>query len=324
MKSGKHTGAALLAAITLASTITPARAEDPASGHELDPVERAEVLFTRAMELSAEGREMEACPMLEQSLRLDPAMGTRYRLAECYEKTNRREAAYRLYTEVADEARRAGMSDRESRARLRSEALSAMLARLVVWVPKDVAETPDLVVTIDGAPLDRATWTGEPLPVELGEHVLEAMAPGRRPYRRVVAVHDATIPVELSVPTLRGEHEAPPAPRPVAADLPANPGGTSAAPSATTTAALVLGLGGAGAFLAGAGLGAAGLATGGLSEPVQSTAATGVGVGVGGIVAAGVLWFVTPRAKRASGGASMALVPSFDPLGGGVSLRGRF
>ena len=323
MMSGKRTGAAIGAALALSAAIGPARAEEPPAARELGPVERAEVLFTRAMELSDEGREQEACPMLEQSLRLDPAMGTRYRLAECYEKTNRREAAYRLYTEVADEAKRAGMSDRESRARLRSEALSAMLARVVVWVPPEVAETPDLAVRIDGAPLARASWAGEPLPVELGEHVLEAAAPGRKPYRRVVSVQDALVPVELSVPTLRDEHEAPAAPRPAVAILPVKPTPKDAPPSASRTAALVLGLGGAGAFLAGAGLGGVAVATGGLSEATRATSVAGVAVGGVGIVAAGVLWLATPSAQR-TGGAAMAVVPTAGPLGGGLSLVGRF
>lgn len=316
MRSGTPKGAALFTAIALSTTMTAARAEEPTSAHGLGPVERADVLFTRAMELSAEGREVEACPMFEESLRLDVAMGTRYRLAECYEKTNRREAAYRLYKEVAREARRAGMIERESRARLRSEALSAMLARLVVWVPKEVAATPELEVTIDGRPLDREAWTGDPLPVDLGDHVLEAMAPGRKPYRRVVPVHDTSVPIELSVPTLRDENEAPHATIP-------STNRSDETPSVRTSAALVLGLGGAGALLAGAGIAAAALATGGWAEPTSATSAVGVGLGGASLVAAGVLWLVTPPAKR-EGGAAMAIVPTVGPLGGGVSLFGRF
>ncbi|MDI1431820.1 hypothetical protein [Polyangium sorediatum] len=325
MRSGTQKGAALLTAIALSITMTAARAEEPTSAHELDPVERAEVLFTRAMELSAEGRETEACPMLEESLRLDAAMGTRYRLAECYEKTNRREAACRLYTEVAREAQRAGMSERESRARLRGEALSAMLARLVVWVPKEVAETPELEVTIDGRPLDREAWTGDPLPVDLGEHVLEAMAPGRKPYRRVVPVHDTSVPIELSVPTLRAQNEAPKTRRAEVTIPSTNRSTETEAPSVRATVALVLGLGGAGALLASAGIAAAALATGGLSEPTRGTSAVGIGIGGAGLVAAGVLWLVTPPAKaRREGGAAMAIVPTVGPLGGGASLLGRF
>ncbi|MDI1447910.1 hypothetical protein [Polyangium sp. 6x1] len=324
MRSGKHRGAALLAAIVLSTTMTAARAEEPTSARGLGPVERAEVLFARAMELTAEGHEMEACPMLEESLRLDAAMGTRYRLAECYEKTNRREAAYRLYTEVAIEARRAGMTDRESRARLRSEALSALLARVVVWVPKEVAETPALEVMLDGKPLDRAAWTGDPLPVDVGEHVLEAVAPGRKPYRRVVPVGDISVPIELSVPALRDENEASPPAPPGEATIPsAVARAETSAPSGRTTVALVLGLGGAGAFLAGAGIAGAAMATGGLSEGTRATSAVGIGLGGASLVAAGVLWFVTPPAKRKSG-AAMSLVPTVGAEGGGFSLLGRF
>ena len=120
------------------------------------------------------------------------------------------------------------------------------------------------------------------------------------------------------MPTLRDEHELPPAPRAAAAIPQTDTRPESVAPSGKSTAAIVLGLGGAGAFLAGAGLGGVALATGGLSEGTRATAAAGVGLGGLGIVAAGVLWLVTPPAKR-SGGASMAVVPTAGPVGGGVS-----
>ncbi len=323
MRSEKQKHAAFVAAIVLTcASSSTARAEDPAPPRALGSVERAELLFNRAMELAADGRVGEACPMFVQSLRLDPAMGTRYRLAECYEKTNRREAAYRLYREVTDEARREGMHDRENLSRLRSEALSAVLARLVVWVPPEVRETPELRVTLDGTTLDRAAWTGEALPVDLGEHVLEAMAPGRKPYRRIVPVIDTFVPVEVSVPSLRSEVDAPLEPRPVETTNP-DAGQQGADTSARPAAALVLGLGGAGAFIAGVGIGGVALATGGLSESTRTTAAVGVGLGGLGIVAAGVWWLVTPSTKRA-GGVSSAILPSVGPLGGGLSVVGRF
>jgi len=319
MKKMQSTYATRLA-ITAALVALPAaaRAADPT------PASSAQALFDRAMELMDEGNDARACPMLEQSLRLDPAMGTRYRLAECYEKTGRLSAAYTLYSEVTEEARLAGMTDRETRARARSEALFPMLARLVVWVPADVAQTPDLRVTLDGTPLDPTTWVGEPRIVELGEHILEATAPGHKTYRRIIPIRVPGEPVEVSVPSLHDVNEPPLAPRALKA-------GDLATPSAGRSAALVLGLGGTGALAAGIGIAGMAAATGGLSDTTRISAGAGIGLGGLGVVAAGLTWLVTgspPSSTQKSGaastGATVTLVPRVGWNDGGISIVGKF
>lgn len=297
------------ALITTASTTLAA---------EPTPESSAQALFDRAMELMEEGHDARACPMLEQSLRLDPAMGTRYRLAECHEKTNRLASAYSLYLEVAEEAHRAGMPDRETRAHARAEALFPMLARLVVWVPPDVAQTVDLVVTLDGIPLDRSAWVGEPHIVELGEHILEATAPGHKTYRRIIPIRVPGEPVEVSVPSLHDVNEPPLTPHAPKADL--------KMPSAGRSAALVLGLGSTGALAAGIGIAGMAAATGGLSDSTRLSAGAGISLGGLGVVAAGLTWLISgqPPKAKAPNTATFTVVPRVGLNDGGISIVGKF
>src|SRR5262245_20486444 len=62
----------------------------------------AEQLYQDAYNLARAGRHAEACPMLEESDRLDPANGTKLELAQCYERTRRPASAWVLYVTVAD------------------------------------------------------------------------------------------------------------------------------------------------------------------------------------------------------------------------------
>src|SRR4051794_17555175 len=68
----------------------------------------AQVLFDDAMQLVKKGKATEACPKLEESQRLDPAMATQFRLAECYQQTGRIASAWSVFIEVADSAKQAG------------------------------------------------------------------------------------------------------------------------------------------------------------------------------------------------------------------------
>ena len=64
----------------------------PASAQGHDPV-AAEAAFAEARALMQKGRFDEACPKLEASLSLDPALGTLLNLGDCYEKVGKTASA---------------------------------------------------------------------------------------------------------------------------------------------------------------------------------------------------------------------------------------
>src|SRR5580698_2604369 len=94
----------------------------------------AQGLYDAAAELIKAGKFAEACPKLEESQRLDPAMGTQFFLAGCYEKTGRPTSAWSLFLEVAGAAKAAGNTVRETTARARAAALEPRLPRLRIVV----------------------------------------------------------------------------------------------------------------------------------------------------------------------------------------------
>src|SRR6185436_13105064 len=83
----------------------------------------ARALFTEGRQLMSAEKYAEACPKLEESLRLDPGMGTRFNLAHCWEKIGRSASAWAMFLDVAAAARAAGQQQRDTAAKERAAAL---------------------------------------------------------------------------------------------------------------------------------------------------------------------------------------------------------
>jgi hypothetical protein len=211
MKMKQILGAAGLAAIL--ATASPARADH---AEEL----AAQTLYDKALDLMRAGKPASACPLLAESQRLDPAAGTQYRLAECFEKTGRTEAAWRLYTEVAEASKKAGRKDREAQARERAEAVRKLLAGLTITIPPELMKVEGLVVTCDGKAVSREEWNLEE-PVEAGEHTVEARATGKKVWRGMTTARAGAV-AEMRVPLL--DADAALAPVAPSAALPADTG----------------------------------------------------------------------------------------------------
>ena len=189
-----------------AGTLVAGRASAQPSGEQV-----AEKLFNDAIALVSAGKYAEACPKFEESQKLDPALGTQFDLADCYEHTGRKGSARRLFIEVADAARAAGKSEREKSSRERANALEAIAPRLTVLVPPSAAEV-HLEITVDGAPFPAGKWS-RAQPFDAGAHVVAASAPGKKPFDTKVALQDGKS-AEVKIPELENEPVAPP---PVAA-----------------------------------------------------------------------------------------------------------
>lgn len=151
-----------------------------------DPAQQAtaQALFDEGKRLIVEGRYAEACPKLEESQRLDPAVGTQGALAACYERIGRTASAWSIYLDVIAAAKKAGDREREHLARLRVSEIEPTLSRLTITVAGTV---PGLRVERDGMEVGVAQL-GSEVPVDPGPHTIVAAAPGRIGWRATVEV----------------------------------------------------------------------------------------------------------------------------------------
>jgi hypothetical protein len=137
----------------------------------------AEAAFENAKNLMKEGKFAEACAKFQASQSLDPGIGTMLYLADCYEKSGRTASAWAQFLDAAAAAKAAGQGEREQKARERAAALEGKLVRLTINVAPGAA-APGLAVKRDGTAVPEQLW-GTPLPLDPGEHVITASAPGK-------------------------------------------------------------------------------------------------------------------------------------------------
>lgn len=182
-----------LAALVHAGALRTARADarEPAA---------AQALFDEAQRLASTGKYDGACPKYEESQRLDPALGTAFNLADCYEHVGRTASAWALFLEVESGAKAAGKRSRETAAHERAAALEPHLSRLTIVVP-DAARAPGLVVKRDGTTVGAGSW-GEALPLDPGPHAVEATAPGKNAWRVQTTVTTDASRATVTVPVL--------------------------------------------------------------------------------------------------------------------------
>lgn len=153
----------------LLATSSPCRADTPGQDKAL-----AEALFDQAVTLLKKGSNAEACPKLVESQRLDPAPGTLLYLGDCYEKVGKLASAWATFREAAASARAANQAQREELARKRAALVEQELPYLFV---SEAEKSGAVEVRLDDSPLRKALWEGD-VPVDPGEHVLVAQAPG--------------------------------------------------------------------------------------------------------------------------------------------------
>jgi serine/threonine-protein kinase len=238
--------AALL--LTLCAVSPAARAGDAVT---------AEALFREGRSLMDAGNFSAACPKLAESYTQDAATGTLLALAMCQEQAGQTASAWATYAEVVARAKQDGRADREQAARDHLAALDPKLSRLTITVEASTAAVAGLLVKRDGKPVGQGTW-GTGVPMDPGEHLVEAMAPGKRAWRVTVKIGTQAEAQTVKVPVLDdGPAAAPMAAPPAAAAPPAS------APSEATTGATEPSAADAGVSSTGAPLRAVGLVVGG-------------------------------------------------------------
>jgi hypothetical protein len=181
----------------------------PASSRA-DDAATAQALHDEAKALIADGKWSAACPKLEESFRLSPAIGTRYKLADCYQHTGRSASAWAHFVGVASTAKAAGQTDREKEARARAAALEPKLSRLAIVVP-DGSRANGLEIKRDGEVVGAPQW-GAALPIDPGAHEVVASAPGMRVYRAQIDVAGDASTTKVIIPPLDAEAKVEPKP----------------------------------------------------------------------------------------------------------------
>lgn len=334
-------------ALVLAASLALVAAGRPALAQSTSE-KAAQQAFDEGMKLLDQGKTADACPKLEESQRLDPAMGTQFRLAECWEKLGRTASAWALFRQVVSEAQAAGRDDRATVSVARAAALEPRLTRISILVAPS-ARVPGLIVRRDGAVVEEALW-GRGVAVDPGEHLISASAPGKKSWEAQQQARSGL--VEVTIPLLAVGAGAPEEKSPPAVERPEQP----SEPQRSLAPGLVLG----GAALAGIGAGIAlvvaangkkadaamlraQIQSGAPSDCVGASAActtladTASSAGTlsnaalwtllgSGLAAAGaVTYFVWPTAKPTSPSATVVhVLPSAGAGGLGLSATGTF
>lgn len=195
----------LRSALAVAIVSTTRLAVAQPSGQD---VATAQALFDEGKRLMQEKKYDDACPKLVESQRLDPGGGTLLAIALCHEGQGKSATAWAEFGIALGEARKDRRTDRESAALEHIRALEPKLTRVKVTV----ANKPEgLEIRRDGAKVGEAQW-GTSLPVDPGEHVFEARAPGRKTWSSTVNVKGEGATIDVAIPALEDEPVAPPAP----------------------------------------------------------------------------------------------------------------
>lgn len=166
----------------------------------------AEALFQQARALMDQGKYEQACPKLEESQRQDPAVGTLLYLGLCYEKNGQTASAWATYHSAESAARNAGQPERVKMAQERAEKLTNQLSKLTIRVPAG-SQAPGLTVKRDGKFVG-AAMLGTAVPVDPGEHIIEASAPGKETWTGKVDVPGKAAMAAVDIPVLEDAPKA--------------------------------------------------------------------------------------------------------------------
>lgn len=188
--------------MTLALVLAPATSWAAGPTKNGPNAAAAQTLFYEARALMKDGRYTEACPKLEESLKLDDGIGTRFNLADCNEHLGKVATAWASFLDVAALSKAGNQAEREKVARKRAQALEPRLPKLTIDVDAVAAVQPGLEVTRDGVVVGAAAW-GTPTPVDPGSHKIVVRANAKQPWEATVEAVEGktskvTVPRELT------------------------------------------------------------------------------------------------------------------------------
>jgi hypothetical protein len=144
-----------------------------------------ERLFREGRARMLDARFDEACPMLAESQRLEPHVGTLLNLAACHERQGKVGSAWVEYQKALTAARAEGQAERAQLAEQRIKVLEPRVPWLRVTSAVD-----DATLSLDGGELARAAWDQD-MPVDPGLHVVVAERGGAKVFEETVDVRES-------------------------------------------------------------------------------------------------------------------------------------
>ena len=311
----------------------------------------AEVLFRQGHQLFEAKKYAEACPKFAESYRLDPVSGALLALASCHEAEGKLASAWAEYVDVVARARREGKNDRADAAQQRANTLEPKLAHITIALGQG-ADVAGLQVKRDGIVIGPATF-GTALPVDHGEHTVEASAPGHQAFTKKLTVQDGAnetvaIPVlpatTTEAPPVVPPPQPPPQPQQQSQQQPQPAPDQGARPFPARTLGIVAGAVGVVTMGVGGYFGLQAISKNDDSNTMGCTGDVCTGAGktarmdavsagntstilfvVGGVLtAAGVVLFIVGGSSSGEAKPAVAAAPAVGPGTGGVALSGRF
>ena len=167
----------------------------------------AEQLFEEGKVALTRGDEAAACAAFSASQAADPSVGALLNVARCHEKNGKTATAWTEFRAAATLANQRGDEGRRRGAQDLADTLEKTLSRISVEVSPQHA---DVAVRIDSQSLP-AVGFGVPLPVDPGEHLVEASAKGYAPWSSMVPIAADGSRLTVLVPVLaerEGEPDA--------------------------------------------------------------------------------------------------------------------
>lgn len=305
--------------------------------------DKADALFKQGKKLSAEKKYAEACPAFEQSMKLDPAIGTQLNIAKCYEdwgRLGKALVAYRAAEKMAHDAK----DPREPKIKALIDDLDSNVPRLTIKLPKQ-ATAEGVVVTLDNNVI---TTLGESMIVDPGPRTIEWTVDGGPKKQKIVNVErggDSEVTIDVPKDRVAKKQPEVVVEKPVATPPPPPP--TTAPGRNQRLGGLVLG--GAGVIAIGVSslmtLSARGQYNDALemycnnaknmcdpmglelTHDARSTANTATVIFIVGAAAVGggvALYLLAPKAAATETEEARYVVPTVSPDGAGVVYGGRF
>lgn len=172
---------AFAAAIVCLGGANVARA-DTATDRQL-----AQSLFDSARAAMQKGDFKKACPLFQESQKLDPGGGTLLNLAVCHENEGCLHTAMVEFNDALSQAIKESRKDREKTAR---EHIAALTPRLPKLILKSALELPsNATLEIDGSPVTLHV-VGVPMPLDPGDHRVKLSVPGNTPWESTAILRE--------------------------------------------------------------------------------------------------------------------------------------